>query len=123
VINLNEGYASWTNLTGNIMLDNIIVGNLVEGLTPRDLGIGKEETTVTMTMQEAIEMGLFLPRLLVHFGLFKTTSEVKRIDKDRKKSTKIKDKNSRELWRTLDNPEMTHFKIGKKNFWLIVGES
>jgi len=104
------------------MLDNIIIGNLVEGLTPHDLGIGKEETTTTIDAQSAAEMGLFLPRLLVHVGLFKTTSEVKRIHKDRVKSTKIKDEDSRNLWRTITRPEMTQFKIGKKTFWLIVGD-
>jgi len=104
------------------MIDNIIIGELVEGLTPHDLGIGKEETTITIGVREATEMELFLPRLLVHVGLFKTTSEVKRIDKDRKNSTKIKDENSRNLWRSLDKPEFTQFKIGKKVFWLAVGD-
>ena len=104
------------------MIDNIIIGELVEGLTPHDLGIGKEETTITIGVREATEMELFLPRLLVHVGLFKTTSEVKRIDKDRKNSTKIKDENSRNLWRNLDKPEFTQFKIGKKVFWLAVGD-
>lgn len=105
-----------------MMIDNLIIGNLVEGLTPHDLGIGKEETTVTIGVREATEMELFLPRLLVHAGLFKTTSEIKRIHKDRIKSTKIKDSDSRNLWRTIDMPEMTQFKIGKKVFWLIVGD-
>jgi hypothetical protein len=104
------------------MIDNLVIGKPVEGLTLDDLGIGKEETTVTIDVQTARDMELFLPRLLVHVGLFKTTSEVKRIDKDRRNSTKIKDPLSRNLWRTLDKPEMTHFKIGKKVFWLIVGD-
>jgi len=105
------------------MIDNLIIGNLVEGLSPLDLGIGKEETTITIGVREATEMELFLPRLLVHAGLFKTTSEVKRIHNDRIKSTKIKDKDSRDLWRTLDKPEFTQFKIGKKVFWLAVGDN
>lgn len=105
------------------MIDNIIVGELVEGLIPKDLGIGDEETTIRIDLVQANDMQLFLPRILVHVGLFKTTSEIKRINKDRLNSKKIKDSNSRELWRTLDQPEMTHFKIGKRNFWLIVGES
>lgn len=104
------------------MLDNIIVGELVEGLTPHDLGIGKEETTLRVNSFQANDMQMFLPRILVHVGLFKTTSEIKRINKDRVNSKKIKDSNSRNLWRTLDKPEMTQFKIGKKVFWLIVGD-
>ena len=104
------------------MIDNLIIGELVEGLTPLDLGIGKEETTVTVSKEKAIELELFLPRLFVHAGLFKNTSEVKRIHNDRIKSTKIKDPDSRNLWRTLDKPEFTQFKIGKKVFWLAVGD-
>jgi len=104
------------------MIDNLIIGEPVEGLTLHDLGIGKEETTITIGVDEAAEMELFLPRLLVHAGVFNTTSEVKRLDKDRRNSTKIRDPLSRNLWRTLDKPEMTHFKIGKKVFWLVVGD-
>ena len=104
------------------MIDNLIIGELVEGLTPLDLGIGAEETTVTIGVREATEMELFLPRLLVHAGLFKNTSEVKRIHNDRIKSKKIKDPDSRNLWRNIDRPEFTQFKIGKKVFWLAVGD-
>ena len=104
------------------MIDNLVIGEPVEGLTLGDLGIGKEETTQTIDVQTARDMELFLPRLLVQAGVFNTTSEIKRIAKDRDKSTKIKDPDSRHLWRTLARPEMTHFKIGKKIFWLIVGD-
>lgn len=104
------------------MIDNIIIGELVDGLTSKDLGIGDEETTIRIDLAQANDMQLFLPRILVHVGLFKTTSEIKRINKDRMNSKKIKDSNSRNLWRTLDQPEMTLFKIGKKVFWLIVGD-
>jgi len=106
------------------MIDNLIIGEPVEGLNLHDLGIGQEETTVQLDprSQDCIETRMFLPALLVHVGVFKTTSEVKRINKDRSKSTKIKDPLSRDLWRTLDKPEMTHFKIGKKVFWLVVGD-
>ncbi len=105
------------------LLDNLMIGTPIEGLTLDQLGIGAEETTVTIDMAQAGELQLFLPRLLVHAGLFKNTSEVKRVNKDRIKSTKIKDPLSRNLWRTLEGPEFTHFKIGKRNFWLIVGET
>jgi len=106
------------------MIDNIIVGKPVEGLTLDDLGIGQEETTVQLDprSQDCIETRLFLPALLVHVGLFKTTSEIKRINKDRQNSKKITDPLSRNLWRTLDEPEMTFFKIGKRVFTLIVGD-
>ncbi len=105
------------------LLDNLMIGAPVEGITFSELGIGKEETTVTVDLELAKELQLFLPRLLVHVGLFKNTSEVKRVNKDREKSTKIKDPASRNLWRTLKGPEMTHFKIGKRNFWLVVGDT
>lgn len=104
------------------ILDNLIIGEPVDDLTLDDLGIGAEETTVTIPMDDAVTMDLFLPRLLVAAGLFKNTSEVKRIAKDRDNSKKIKDPASRHLWRTLDRPEMTDFKIGKKVFTLVVGE-
>jgi len=104
------------------MIDNLMIGNLIKGITPDDIGIDKEEATVTIGIAEAVKMELFLPRLLVHAGIFKNTSEVKRIHKDRIKSKKITDPDSKNLWRTLNRPEMTHIKIGKRNFWLIVGE-
>lgn len=104
------------------MIDNLIIGKLVEGLTPEDLGISGEEITKTISINKAIELELFLPRILVTAGLFKNTSEVRRISNDREKSTKIKDPAERNLWRTLERPEMTHLKIGKKVFWLIVGD-
>lgn len=100
-----------------------MIGTPIEGLTFEDLGIGKEETTVTINLETARTAQLFLPRLLVEAGLFKNTSEVKRVNKDRVNSKKITDPLSRNLWRTLEGPEFTHFKIGKRNFWLVVGET
>ncbi len=104
------------------LIDNLMIGTPIEGLTLDGLGIGTEETTVTIDMAQAGELMLFLPRLLVHAGLFKNTSEVKRINKDRMNSTKIKDPLSKNLWRTLEGPEFTNIKCGKRNFWLVVGE-
>ncbi len=104
------------------MLDNIVIGEPIEGITLKELGVGKEETTVRITLLEAAEMQYFLPRILVSTGLFKTTSEIKRLNKDRLNSKKIKDPLSKNLWRTLDRPEFTHFKIGRKDFYLIVGD-
>jgi len=104
------------------MIDNIVIGQPIEGLTLDDLGIGSEETTITLSIEEAKELDLFLPKILVHLGLFKNTSAVKQIHNDRIKSTKIVDIDSRNIWRNLDRPEMTQFKIGKNNFWLVVGD-
>jgi hypothetical protein len=104
------------------MIDNIVIGAPVEGISLKDLGVGVEETTIIIPMVKAIELELFLPRLLVEAGIFKTTSEVKRIARDRDKSTKIVDLNSKHLWRTITSPEFTTCKIGKKIFTLIVGE-
>jgi hypothetical protein len=102
-------------------LDNIVIGEPIENLTLDDLGISPEETTLALTVEQAKELDLFLPKILVHAGLFKNTSEVKRIHNDRVKSKKIKDENARNLWRNIDKPEMTSFKIGKRVFWLVVG--
>jgi len=103
------------------MIDNIVIGNLVEGLSPVDLGILDYESNVYMTMEEAKQANLFLPSILVKIGLFKSTSEIKKIAKQRDASKKIIDPNSRLLWRTITQPELTHFKIGKKSFWVAVG--
>jgi len=105
-----------------MIVDNIIIGDLIEGLTCDDVGIGAEENTINMMMCDAQELKMFLPKILVSLGLFKSTSDVRRIHKQRVLSTKITDANSRNLWRTIDKPEMTHLKIGKQNFWLVVGE-
>lgn len=103
-------------------IDNIVVGTLVDGLTLEDLGALPDENTIFISMEEAKEDSLFLPKILIRANLFSGTSEVKRIHEQRIDNTKIVDPYSRNLWRTLDRPEMTHFKIGKKVFWLIVGE-
>jgi len=105
-----------------MIIDNVIIGSLVDGLTPLDLGIQDDEITVHMTLKDAKNLDLFLPRILVSVGLFKTTSEIKRIDKVRVNSKKIKDVDSLKLWRTLDHSEVTEFKVGKKTFWLLVGD-
>ena len=104
------------------MLDNLIIGDLIEGLSPKDLGITSIEETVFMTLDEARSLDLFLPRILVHVGLFKNTSEIKRIHAVRIDSKKIVCADSRNLWRTLDMPELTYFKIGHTVFWLAVGD-
>lgn len=103
------------------MVENIVVGNLVEGLTEEMVGIGPEEETIRISTEQAKELDFFLPRILVEAGLFKTTSEIKRIAVQRMKSN-VQDPLSKELWRKVGRPEMTFFKVGKKAFWVIIGE-
>ena len=103
-------------------LDNLVIGNLIEGVTLEMLGVTPSETTVHITEQEAADLNFFLPKILVQAGVFKSTSQVKDIHKVRSKSDKIKCPDEKNLWRNLDRPEMTRFKIGKKLFWLIVGD-
>jgi hypothetical protein len=97
--------------------DNIIVNGLVKGLTEKQIGIHRDE--ITLRIDDSVT---FLPRILVDAGLFKSTSEIRQINKQRLASTKFKDPLEQVLWRELDQPEMTRFKVGKKVFWLIVGE-
>jgi hypothetical protein len=85
--------------------DNIVVGEPLVSL--ESLGISKKENTV-------FESEIFLPRLLVKHGFFKSTSEVKRAN--------VK-KGHLPLWRRLEQPEFTYVEIGHKKFWLVVGES
>ena len=67
------------------------------------------------------EHGAFLPKVLVDAGVFRSTSEVKRIDRDRQHI--IEEKGAvAALWRTVKDPEATRYKIGKRSFWLFVGD-
>ena len=95
------------------MIENIVVG---EPLVPlASLGIEPSENT------DFVNDGpRFLPSLLVHVGLFKTTSEIHRINKQREHLI-AKDPRLN-LWREILEPEFTEFKIGKRHFWLVVGE-
>ena len=103
-------------------IDNIIIGTPIVSL--EDLDILPEENTITFSFDEIKndDGDVFLPAVLVKAGLFNSTSEIRRINKDRVKSKKIKDPDSRNLWRNIDRPEFTQFKIGKKVFWLAVGD-
>lgn len=65
--------------------------------------------------------GWFLPLLLVKAGLFKSTSDVKRINEQRKHTIKGRGE-AADLWRVVKEPEATRFKIGKQIIWLFVGE-
>jgi hypothetical protein len=76
---------------------DIIIGNPL--LTPSELGFNDDPKYTNER---------FLPRLLVNLGMFKSTSEVRR--------------NRKDLWITLDKPDMIHIKIGKRILWILVGE-
>lgn len=102
--------------------DNIIVG---EPLVPLDkLGISKRENTVYFKFIEVTndQGNVFLPHLLVKIGVFKSTNECRAINKQRQKSPKFSKDPEQNLWRNIERPEFTQFKIGKKVFCLIIGE-
>jgi hypothetical protein len=102
-------------------IDNIVIGNLVEGVTLEMLGVLDGEVTVHISEDDAREANFFLPRLLVDAGVFPNTSEIKRIQKQRDTMGHLCD-DERVVWRNLTNPELTKFKIGKKLFWIIMGQ-
>lgn len=102
-------------------IDNIVIGNLVEGVTLENLGCLEDEATIHISEDDAREANFFLPRLLVTAGVFKNTTEVKRIQKVRDGQANLFP-DERALWRNLANPELTRFKVGKKLFWLIAGD-
>lgn len=102
-------------------IDNIVIGRLVEGVTLKMLGVCDDEVTVFISEEDARAANFFLPRLLVTAGVFQNTSEVKRVQKDRDAMGHLCD-DERVLWRSLANPELTMFKVGKKLFWLIAGD-
>lgn len=102
-------------------IDNVVIGNLVEGLTLEMLGVQSDEVTIHISEDDARETNFFLPRLLVIAGVFQGTTEIKRIQKVRDTQAQLCD-DERVLWRNLANPELTRFKVGKKLFWLIAGD-
>lgn len=102
--------------------DNIVVG---EPLVPLEsLGVLSEEKTVRFTFKELHNDNgeVFFPTLLKDLGFFKSTSEIRKINDQRMKNPKFTKDPNLNLWRNLTSPEMTMFKIGKRVFWLIVGE-
>ena len=107
-----------------MLIDNIIVGNLVEGLTETQIGISSDEDTVRLSFDQAKNQSgeLFLPHILKTVGLFKSTGEIRKINEQRLKNDKFRNDLDQDLWRNCTHPEMTSFKIGKKVFWLIIGE-
>jgi len=102
--------------------DNTIIGR--EIATLEELGILKTESIQRFSFDAVRndQGNLFLPHLLVKIGVFKSTTECRQINTQRQKSSKFNKDPDQNLWRTFDRPEFTCFKIGKKFFWLIVGE-
>lgn len=104
------------------MIDNIVIGSPLVALEL--LGVSKKEETITFDMDDVRnEKGdIFLPALLVKVGFFKSTGQVRQINKQRQGNEKFKNDPDQDLWRNIIRPEFTEFKIGKRVFWLIVGE-
>ena len=102
--------------------NNVIIGR--EIVTLEELGILETETIERFSFDavRTDQGNLFLPHLLVKIGVFKSTSECRKINTQRQKSSKFNKDPNQNLWRTFDRPEFTNFKIGKKFFCLIVGE-
>lgn len=118
------------------IIDNIVIGEPL--VTPFELGVTGEEATIyfddlaTGTIASDIVKSIddikndkgeiFLPTVLKHLGMFKSNGEIRKINQQRQKSKKFNKDPDQDLWRTLNRPEFTEFKIGKRHFWLIVGE-
>ena len=102
--------------------ENVIIG---EPLVSLDLlGIEEHERTVRFTFDELRndKGNVFLPHVLKEIGVFSSTSEARKINDQRQKSSKFNTDPDQNLWRNIERPEFTHFKIGFKSFWLVVGE-
>lgn len=103
--------------------ENIIIG---EPLVTLDLlGITEEERTDFFSFEDVRndQGNVFLPHILVKIGVFKSTSECRKINEQRQASSKFNKDPDQNLWRNIERPEFTNFKIGKKVFWLVAGES
>jgi hypothetical protein len=79
--------------------ENIIIGKPLVDLKT----LGVEDSEYTVFTEER-----YLPKLLVQYGFMTSIGEVKR--------------NRPDLVRDLNKTDMEFIKIGKKRFWLIVGE-
>ena len=81
------------------MIPNNVIGTPLVDL--KLLGIEDDEITVFETER-------FLPKLLKEYGLFKSTSQIR--------------KNRPDLFIELDKIDFIELKIGHKRLWIIVGE-
>ena len=88
------------------------------------LGIEESETVVRFSFKEATndQGNIFLPHLLIKIGVFDSSNECRRVNVQRQKSSKFNKDSNQNLWRNLEQPEFTEFKIGRKGFCLVVGE-
>lgn len=102
--------------------NNVVIGEPLVSLEA--LGVEESETIVRFSFDEVTndQGNVFLPHLLKTIGVFDSTNECRRINEQRQKSSKFNKDPNLNLWRNIDRPEFTNFKIGKKVFWLIVGE-
>ncbi len=101
--------------------NNVVIGEPLASL--EELGIEESETIVRFTLEEAKnnQGNVFLPHILLKIGVFGSTNECRRINDQRQKSSKFNKDPDQDLWRNLECPEFTQFKIGKKVFCLVVG--
>ncbi len=107
-----------------MIIDLIVVGK--PETSPEEWGFDEGETIVYEDEER------FLPRILVKHELFKSTSTVKQINKQRLEQDQItipcypgkivSTNPDQNLWRTIEEKELTPFKIGRRVFWLLVGE-
>jgi hypothetical protein len=106
----------------NKIPDNVVIGEPLVSLEA--LGVSNDEDTSHFLFSDVTndQGNVFLPHLLVKLGVFNSTSECRNINKQRQKSSKFNEDADQDLWRNIDRPEFTKFKIGRKVFWLIVGE-
>ena len=103
-------------------IDNVVIGQPLVSL--EKLGVEEGENTVHFSFDEVTndQGNVFLPHLLVKLGIFQSTSQARQINTQRQKSSKFNKDPDQNLWRNIERPEFTNFKIGKRVFWLIVGE-
>jgi len=101
--------------------NNVVIGEPLVSLEA--LGVEESETIVRFSFDEVTndQGNVFLPHLLKSLGVFSSTNECRKINEQRQKSSKFNKDPNQILWRNIDRPEFTNFKIGKKVFWLIVG--
>mgnify|MGYP000041013689 CR=1 FL=1 len=102
-------------------IDKIVIGELVEGVTLDMLVVCDDEVRLHITEDDARDMEFFLPKMLVSIGLFPSTTEIRHIQKVRNGMEHLP-LDERNLWRNLTTPELTKFKIGKKLFWVVMGD-
>ena len=88
-------------------IENIVIGKpLVESTSL--LAIDSDDWDNVESEKTVYDEERFLPKLLVKYNFFISTSEVKR--------------NRKDLWITLDKLDFIEIKISKKKIWIIIGE-